>query len=213
MRIERWRYAVPLRLRSLLRRGRVEGELDEELRYHVDRLVEANVAKGLAPEEARLAALRAMNGLEQQKEACRDARRVTLLEDSVADLRYGFRSLRRDARFTAVAIMTLALGVGLNAAVFSVVNGVMLRGLPYPDADRLVSLWEENLREPPANMSTSGVALGGASSPGRTTVAPANLVDYRGRTRSFAGLAGQSPKATPNRGLSSRPSRSAPRPR
>jgi hypothetical protein len=139
MRIEGWVYTIPLRLRSLFRRARLERELDEELRYHVERVAEEHVARGLTPEAARLAALRAMDGIEQQKERCRDARGVRLIEDGAADFRHGCRALRRDTRFTLVAIATLALGVGLNTAVFSLVNGVMLRGLPYRDADRLVS--------------------------------------------------------------------------
>jgi putative ABC transport system permease protein len=188
---QHWIYTIPLRVRSLVSRARVEHELDEELQYHLDRLIEAHLAKGLPPEEARVAALRAMDGLEQRKEECRDARRVRLVEDAAADVRYALRALLRDARFTCVVILTLALGVGLNTAVFSVVDAVMLRGLPYPDAGRLVSLWEENTRQMPENISTSGSPLGGqASAARRITVAPANLVDYQNRSTAFGGLAG-----------------------
>src|SRR6185369_16880459 len=101
MRFERWVYTLPLRLRSLVRRGRVEGELDEELRYHLERQIEENVARGMSAEEARYAALRAMGGVEQHKEACRDARRVGVLEDLVRDLRYGLRMLARSPGFSA----------------------------------------------------------------------------------------------------------------
>jgi predicted permease len=189
MRVRHWIYTMPLRVRSLVRHGRVESELNEEFQDHLDHLIEAHRAKGLPPKEARVAALRAMGGLEQRKEECRDARGVRLVEDAVADVRYALRAVLRDARFTAVVILTLALGVGLNTAVFSMVSAVMLRNLPYPEADRLVSLWEETGGRQPQNVRASGLALGGAATPSRITVAPANLEDYR-RSRAFEGLAG-----------------------
>jgi len=135
---------IPLRLRSLLRRAQVERELDEELQYHIQRQIEENLAKGLPAQQARLAALQAMNGIEQQKEKCRDTRRVHLIEDLVQDLRYGLRMLARNPVFTAIAVVTLALGIGANTAIFSVVNELLLRPLPFRNADRLVMLWEVN---------------------------------------------------------------------
>src|SRR5215813_3634905 len=100
MRLEHWFYIVPLRLRSLLRRGQVEQELDEELRYHLERQIEENLANGMTATEARYAALRAMDGMEQQKERCRDMRRVNFIEDLLQDLRYGLRVLVRNPVFT-----------------------------------------------------------------------------------------------------------------
>src|SRR5262245_26590321 len=139
MRLKHWFYIVPLRLRSLFRRRRVEQELDDELRYHLERQIEEYLAKGMTPEDARSAALRALGGVEQRKEECRDLRRVKLIEDLVQDLRYGLRVLRKNPGYTAVAALTLGLGIGANTAIFSVIDALMLRPLPVRHPEQLLA--------------------------------------------------------------------------
>ncbi len=136
-----------LRLQALFRKDRVEQELDDELRFHVEKQIEENVAAGMTPEQARTAALRSFGGVEQVKEECRDAWGVRFIETLVQDLRFGLRQLRRNPGFTAVAILTLALGIGGTTAIFSLLYGAVLNPFPYADSDRLAVLVEHDIKQ------------------------------------------------------------------
>ena len=140
MRIEHWWFTVPLRLKSLLRRGRVEQELDEELEFHLENKIEEGIASGLSPDEARRTAMRAMSGLDQKKEEVRDMWRVSWLTDFLDDVRYAIRSLRRASGLTAFVVIALALGIGMSAASFSMMDAMIFRPYPVPDPFRVVNL-------------------------------------------------------------------------
>src|SRR5215510_14252351 len=131
-----------LRLRALFFKSKMEEELNEEAQFHLEREIEENVARGMSAEEARYAALRSFGGIERVKEESRDERGIRLLEEVWQDLGYGARLLLNSPGFTAVAVVTLALGIGANSAIFSVINALLLRQLPYRDPGKLVQVWE-----------------------------------------------------------------------
>ncbi len=159
----------------LFRRTRTEKQLDAELRFHLEQQIADYIASGMSPEEARRRARLEFGGLDQVKEKCRDVGAARLIETLIQDLHYGLRQLRRNPGFTAVAIITLALGIGANTAIFSIVNGVLLNPLPYIKPGRLVALYSR----------TAESSHGAISYP--------NFLDWVRHNRSFSSLAAYRP--------------------
>jgi predicted permease len=140
MRPQHWLYTIPLRLRSLFRRRHVEQEVNEELQFHLEHKIEEGIANGLSPKEARYAAMRAMDGLEQRKEEMRDMRRIHWLTDFLDDARFAIRSLRRTSGLTAFVVITLALGIGMTSGTFSMVDALIFRPYPVPHPSGVLTL-------------------------------------------------------------------------
>ncbi|HLY18447.1 MAG TPA: ABC transporter permease [Bryobacteraceae bacterium] len=161
-----------LRLRTLARRGRVEDDLERELSFHLAQQIEENLAAGMPPAEARRAALRRIGGVAQIEEECRDMRRTDYIENFWRDLRYALRILAASPGFTLVMVLTLALSIGANSAIFSVIDGVLLKPLPYPQADRLARIFFHSANYPTFPLN------------------PFDFRDFRARNRSFESLAG-----------------------
>jgi predicted permease len=133
------------RCAALLRSKRLDNDLDEELRAHIDLAAQENMTRGMTPQQARTAAFRSLGGLTQTKERYRSQRGLPMLEQLNRDLRFGFRQLLRSPGFAITAILTLALGVGANTAIFTLIDSILLRSLPFPNQDRLVILSADGL--------------------------------------------------------------------
>src|SRR5262249_22447863 len=158
------------RLLSLLRRGRYEREMEEEMRFHLEMQVEQNLTSGMAAEEARYAARRQFGNQTWLKEVSREMWSLNSIETLIQDLRYGARRLMRNPGFTLIAVITLALGIGATTAIFSVVEGILLKPLPYPQPEELVAV-----------TFSADVPYGGKIS----AISPAHYFIFREQSRVF----------------------------
>ncbi len=168
-----WLRDLATRVTGTIRRRTVEQRLAEEIRFHVEMQMEKNVRLGMTPDDARREAMVSFGGNEQWKEAARDEYRSRPVENFLQDIRYAGRSLRSAPAFSITAVLALALGIGSAAAVFSLLEGVVLRPLPYADPGRLVMMWETN--------KDKGLD--------HEPLSPVNFVDYRAMTDVFADAA------------------------
>jgi macrolide transport system ATP-binding/permease protein len=165
--------AFLVRLSGLFVRARQERDMEEELASHVQMHIEDAVRSGMTPDDARRDALRRLGGLDATKEAVRDRRRLPFFETAWQDLRFAARSLAKNPGFAAVTIATLSLGIGANAALFTVVHAVLIERLPFREPDRLVAVWEENARRPGR----------------KNTIAPFNYLRWQERGTPFSSMA------------------------
>ncbi len=168
--------AFVARLRGLRATNDTDARLADEIRFHIDMQTEKNLRSGMAPDAARRSAMTHFGGVERYKDETRDQYRTRPLEDAIHDLRYAVRTLRRAPAFGLTTILTLAIGIGANTAIFSAVDGVLLKPLPYVDADRLMTIWQHDMKKD-----------------SRDPASPANFLDWRDRARSFAVLAAAEP--------------------
>jgi putative ABC transport system permease protein len=164
--------SIRLRIRSLFRRNRIEKELNAEMRDHLERQIQLHVSAGMSPRDARNVALREFGNVALIQEQCRDERHVNYIEDIFRDIFYALRSMRHSLGFALVAMLILALGIGANSAIFSLVSAVLLRPLPFPESDRVVLLHGS----PSGQLST-----------------PADYVGWKERSRSFVEMAALMP--------------------
>jgi putative ABC transport system permease protein len=162
-------------LRAMLLRSRMDTEMDSELRFHLEAYAEDLIRSGVPRPEALRRARLEFGGVDKTKEECREARGAHLAETMMQDFCYGLRTMLRAPGFTALAVIVLALGIGANTAIFSVVNAVLLRPLPFDQPDRLIQLWHT-----PPQAAFPGMKI--------FAVSPANFIDWRNQSRAFEGM-------------------------
>ncbi|HKU77097.1 MAG TPA: ABC transporter permease [Pyrinomonadaceae bacterium] len=162
--------------RNLFHKDRVDQEFTEEIQAYLDMLTEKKISEGLTPREARRSALVEVGGVEQVHEKVREIRMGQLFETAWRDVRFGVRALVHSPVFSVVTVLSLALGIGANTAIFSVVNGLLLRPLPYPESERIVDVWHT-----PPQQSFPGMD--------RFSVSPANYIDWKAQSTSFEQMA------------------------
>src|SRR5882672_10038929 len=167
-----WFNIFSARLRAMLGREAVIHDIDEEMRLHIEMETEANIERGMSPAEARQAALRSFGNLCSVRDRAYEVRGGGMAETLLQDIRYATRVLAKHKGFTLVAVLTLALGIGANTAIFSVVNELLLRPLPFPDAQRIVMVWEVTPKGRHQN-----------------TTSRANFRSWRDQSESFEGMA------------------------
>ncbi len=160
------------KLAALCRKEKLDRDMAEEIRFHLEQRAADHVGDGLSPDEARFAAQRMFGGVEQIKERCREQRGGLWLESVVRDVRHGVRMLTHSPGFTFASVLSLALGIGATTAMFSILDGVILQPLPYPDSDRLITLWTENRRQG-----------------SRLTSSYANIADWKNASRTLQDIA------------------------
>ena len=165
-----------LRLFGVFASNRSERDLSAELESHLQLHIDDNIKAGMTPQEARRRALIALGGVEQTKEQYRDRRGLPLLESLVRDLRYGVRTLMKSPGFTIAGVLILGLGIGVNSAIFTVVNAVVLKPLPFADADRIMRIWHT---PPPTLFAGSPIFA----------LSPANFIDWEAQNQVFERMA------------------------
>ena len=165
---------MPWWWRSLFRRRALDGQIGSEVRFHIQEMIDANIASGMAPEEARRRAVLEFGGGEQIKEELRDVHRVPVIETAIGNLKAAFRFIRKSPSFATTVIVTLALAIGANSAVFSAIDAILLRPMPFPNGDQLMTIVERNPK---------------VNSP-RAFVAPIRLEEWNRMNSTFQNITG-----------------------